>query len=62
VALQLSDDNQTFVTVATRTVEYSDEFPWKQPVGGRRARFVRLYAPADKPTELILSEIEIYGR
>lgn len=62
VALQLSNDNQTFVTVATRAEEYSDEFPWKQPVGGRRARFVRLWSPSESPKELVLSEIEVYGR
>ncbi len=62
VALQLSNDNRTFVTVATRQTEFDDDFPWRQAVGGRRARYVRLWSPSETPKELVLSEIEVYGR
>ena len=62
LSLQLSNDNQTFDTVATRETEFSDDFPWRQSVGGRKARYVRLWSPANTPKEIILSEIEVYGR
>lgn len=61
VQLQLSDNNHTFVTVATREQPFSDDFPWRQPVHGARARFVRLWGPTETTKELVLSEIEIYG-
>jgi F5/8 type C domain len=62
LSLQLSSDNQTFETVATRDTEFKDDFPWRQPVGGRKARYVRLWSPAETPKEIVLSEIEVYGR
>ena len=61
VALQVSDDNRTFATVATRDQPFSDDYPWRQALHGARGRYVRLWGPEETPKELVLSEIEIYG-
>jgi hypothetical protein len=60
--VQLSVDNQAFVTVATRTDPFTADFPWKVEVEGRRARYVRLYQMRDTPANIVLSEVEVYGR
>ena len=62
IDLQLSADNQTFETVATRHNPFNDDFPWRQTVRGRRARFVRIINPAEQPKNMVFSEIEVYGR
>jgi F5/8 type C domain len=61
LALQVSDDNVSFLTVATRRVPFTDDFPWRQSVHGRTARYVRLWNPSDTPKNMVFSEIEIYG-
>ncbi len=62
VSIQLSNDNDRFDTVATRTDPFTDDFPWRQAIAGRRARYVRLYNPSDRPKNMVFSEIEIHGR
>ena len=58
---QLSVDNTNFVTVATRTDPFTDDFPWRQSTGGRRARYIRLFNPSNELRDMAFAEIEIYG-
>jgi hypothetical protein len=62
VSMQLSLDNQEFVTVDTQSTPYSAEFPWRLHVDHQRARYVRLISLSGKPREIVLSELEVYGR
>jgi F5/8 type C domain len=61
ISVQLSLDNQEFETVATRSEPFSAEFPWRLSVDDARARYVRLLSPSRKPSEIVLSELEVYG-
>jgi hypothetical protein len=62
LSIQLSSDNARFVTVATRTTPFTTEFPWRASLGGRRARYVRLYAEGADEQRVVVSELEVYGR
>lgn len=62
LALQISLDNQTFKTVATRTHPFTDDFPWRVKVSGEKARFVRLWNPSEAPKNIVISELKVYGR
>lgn len=62
LSVQLSGDNQTFETVATRATPFTAEFPWRVSLSGQRARYVRLYNAASTPKSIVVSELEVYGR
>ena len=62
IELQISGDNRTFVTVASRTQPFTDDFPWRASFEPRRGRYVRLYNPVNLPKNLVLAEIEVHGR
>lgn len=62
VEVQLSDDNRSFATVASTELPFTDDFPWRPSFRSHRARYVRIYNPADLPRNLVLSEIEVHGR
>jgi len=57
--VQLSDDAESFRTVATRDAIFSQEWPWRIRGSGDRARYVRLRVPRE--TALCLSEVEIFS-
>jgi hypothetical protein len=62
LSVQLSLDNQEFATIATREAPFTAQFPWHLAVDHERARYVRLFTPAERPTEIVLSELEVFGR
>ncbi|HEY2902544.1 MAG TPA: discoidin domain-containing protein [Polyangia bacterium] len=62
LSIQLSSDDRSFETVATRYNPFSDDFPWQRTIEHRRARYVRLYNPSESPKNIVLGEIEIYGQ
>jgi hypothetical protein len=62
IEIQISGDNRTFVTVASRTQPFTDDFPWRASFATRRGRYVRLYNPVNLPKNLVLAEIEVHGR
>jgi hypothetical protein len=62
IEIQISLDNRTFVTVASRTEPFTDDFPWRASFATRRGRYVRLYNPVNLPKNLVLAEIEVHGR
>jgi hypothetical protein len=61
IAVQVSTDNSTFVTIATRVDPFTEDFPWRVSVPDRRGRYVRLFNPSDAPKNMVFGEIEIYG-
>jgi hypothetical protein len=60
--LQVSVDNQTFTTVATTKNPFMDDFPWRVRLRRRPARYVRIYNPSDTPKNIVINELEAYGR
>jgi hypothetical protein len=62
IEVQISGDNRSFVTVASRTQPFTDDFPWRASFASRRGRYVRLYNPLSLPKNLVLGEIEVHGR
>lgn len=62
LSLQLSADGNTFETIAVRNEPFSSEDPWRVAVGGRVARFVRLYGETSERKNMVLSEVEVIGR
>jgi hypothetical protein len=62
LSIQLSLDNQEYATVATRQAPFTAQFPWRVEVGHAKARYVRLFGPAEKSTEIVLCELEVFGR
>ncbi len=61
VAVQISQDNQHFETVATRTDPFTDYLPWRVSVGPKQGRYVRLFNSGDGSKNIVLNEIEVYG-
>jgi hypothetical protein len=59
LVLELSDDDRHWDLVATRRDPLSEKSPWKVPLGGRPARWVRVRH--DGRGSLALSEIEAYA-
>lgn len=62
LSIQVSLDNKNFATVATRHEPFTADFPWTASIGGRRARYVRLYNATDEMKNIVFSEMAIYGR
>jgi hypothetical protein len=59
--LDLSEDGTNFVEVGRRTTPYSAQDPWTVPLGGKRAKIVRLRVDSNDSRELVLNEVEIYA-
>jgi len=62
LSIQVSSDDEHFVTVATTTTPFTTEFPWKPSLGGKKARYVRLYSGSSAKKSIVVSELEVYGR
>jgi hypothetical protein len=60
--LELSEDGTNFTEVGRRTTAYSAQDPWTVSLGGKKAKVVRLRVDTNEPKELVLNEVEIYGR
>jgi F5/8 type C domain-containing protein len=61
-ALEISTDGANYVEVARQTAAYTAAKPWIVTMGDRPARFVRLRTVANEPRELVLTELEVFGR
>jgi hypothetical protein len=62
MVIELSSDGKQFSEVGRRTSPFKDARPWKHDVGGARARYVRVRVASNEPRELVLSEVEVFGR
>jgi hypothetical protein len=60
LALEVSDDGNSFRPIARRTEAFSQVDPWVVDAQGVVARFVRLRG--ERPSVLVVSEVEVYGR
>jgi F5/8 type C domain len=60
--LEVSLDGSNYTEIARQTSSYSASKPWTVPIDGRPARFVRLRVDAREPRELVLTELELFGR
>jgi hypothetical protein len=60
--LEISLDGTTFTEVARQTTVYTGSDPWKAALGGRPARFIRVRVDAKEPRELVLTELQVFGR
>jgi hypothetical protein len=61
LALEVSDGVGPFRRIAERTEPFSEKDPWVVvPSGSEKARVVRLRS--ERSTNLVLSEVEVYGR
>jgi hypothetical protein len=58
--VETSENGTEYTEAGRRTETYSQTFPWKVSLSGRKARFVRVRAL--KHTALALAEIEVRGR
>jgi hypothetical protein len=59
---EISVDGTDYAEVARQTASYSAIKPWNVTIGGRPARFVRLRVDSREARELVLSELEVFGR
>jgi hypothetical protein len=62
LSVQLSTDNQHFGTVGTMKESFPPSLPWKLTVMGHPARYVRLIVASNQPKDIVISEVEVYGR
>jgi hypothetical protein len=62
IRIRLSRDDEHFSDVGKRKVPMASDFPWHLKVGGKKARYVQLTAATQQPQQLIINEIEVYGR
>jgi hypothetical protein len=60
--LEVSEDGTTWTEVGRRTTAYSAQDPWTVPIDGKRAKIVRLRVDSNDSKELVLNEVEVYGR
>jgi len=60
--IQFSLDGEHFVTKGTRTMPITPDIPWRLKVRNQKARYIRYIGGSDKPQQLLVSEIEVYGR
>ena len=59
--VQISLDNQNFKTIATLTKPFTEDFPARVSVEGKKARYVRLMGPAIANKMIVINELEVYG-
>ena len=59
---EVSLDGQNYTEVARQTTSYTAAQPWTVNIDGRQARYVRLRVDSRDPRELVLTELEVFGR
>jgi hypothetical protein len=61
LAIQVSSDGQHFESVAVKDTPLTAAFAWNVSLGGRKARYVRLYNTSTEARSITLSELEVDG-
>lgn len=61
--LEVSEDGRDYELVRRRKVPFTRDSPWRTSLGHKTARYVRLRVEpgASDASEIVLSEVEIYG-
>jgi hypothetical protein len=59
---EVSTDGATYVEVARQTASYTASKPWDVTIGDKPARFVRVRVDSPIPRELVLTELEVFGK
>lgn len=62
LSVQVSTDGQNFKTVATRSELIMVNFPWSASFSSTPARYVRITNEANAVKNIVINEIEVYGR
>lgn len=62
LSIQLSTDGEHFETVAVRKDFIVVDFPWKARLPSKTARYVRLTNESEQPRDIVIGELEVYGR
>jgi hypothetical protein len=60
--LEVSTDGTNYVEVSRQPAAYTAAKPWVSAVGDKPARFVRVRVDAPIPRELVLTELEVFGK
>jgi hypothetical protein len=60
--VDLSPDGQQWHEVGRRTTAYTESSPWTLKLGGEPARYLRVRIDSPSQRELVLSEVEVYGK
>jgi F5/8 type C domain-containing protein len=61
--LEISEDGATFTEVGRRLIAYSSSDPWVVRLDGQPAKVIRLRVDSNDPyRELVLNEVEVFGR
>jgi hypothetical protein len=60
--LELSMDGQAYVEVGRQSASYTASKPWVVPIDNKQARYVRLRVDSPQPKELVLTEVEVFGK
>jgi F5/8 type C domain len=55
-------NRRDFAEIGRRAAPFTQRAPWVLPLAHARARYVRVRVPSHEPRELVLSEVEVYGR
>ena len=62
LSIQVSDDGERFRTVAVREELIMVDFPWRASIPSTPARYVRIANESNEIKNIVINEIEIYGR
>jgi F5/8 type C domain-containing protein len=62
LVLEVSEDGQDFRQVRRRNLPFTRDEPWRVPLDGSTARMIRLRADSEQESDIVLTEIEVYGR
>jgi hypothetical protein len=60
IGIEVSNDNQHFEFVGKKSVPATTDTPWRFALRGRSARYVRVSTDSKEPSQVVISEVEIY--
>jgi hypothetical protein len=60
IGIEVSNDNQHFEFVDKKSIPATTDTPWRFALGGRSARYVRVSTDSKEPSQVVISEVEIY--
>jgi hypothetical protein len=60
--LELSIDGAAYVEIGRQSAAYTASKPWVVPVENKQARYVRIRVDSPHPKELVLTEVEVFGK
>jgi hypothetical protein len=60
--VEISVDGAGYTEVGRQSAAYTAAKPWILPIDGKAARYVRVRVDGPQPRELVLTEVEVFGK